>query len=404
MRELSILGATGSIGTSALDVVRRNRDRFDVIGLSCHSNIELLANQVREFSPRVVSVGPGKTGELKSLLSNLSSPPDILEDTQGHIEVASLPTNGLVVAAMVGSAGIKPVMAAIASGNTIGLANKESLVLSGSVLIRQARKHKVKILPIDSEHNAIFQSLKDEPKSALDFITLTASGGPFLNKPFEEFDRITVKDALNHPNWDMGSKVTIDSATLMNKCLEIIEAKWLFDLDPEQIRVVIHPQSIIHSMVTFIDGSTICQMGVPDMRTPISYCLGFPDRIYSGSATLSFSQASPLTFFEPDTDKFPTLNLAFESLRLGGGAPAALNGANEILVNQFLEGSIRFTDISATLVQLMADIADIFKTSEDHHLPFLKEIQTIDDALAADQWGREFVRRKPSKNSNLSLS
>jgi 1-deoxy-D-xylulose-5-phosphate reductoisomerase len=386
-----ILGSTGSIGKSTLSVIEQNPQIFKVDGLSCFNNVELLAAQIKRFSPRIVCTGPGQSQKLKELLGDKVGELQILEGRDGYIQLASFKESSKLVAAMVGAAGIEPVLAGIRSGKTIALANKESLVLAGSLLMDEAKKYNAAILPIDSEHNAVFQSLYGEKKEHLEYITLTASGGPFRNRKFEDFSSITLDEALKHPNWDMGRKITIDSATMMNKCLEIIEAKWLFDIKPENIRVLIHPQSIVHSMVTFKDASTICQMGNPDMRTPIANCLGFPRRIKSGSPFLDLASMGTLTFEQPDLQKFPTIQLAYEVLALGDGAPAALNGANEILVSYFLDEKIKFLDIFRLLNLLVTNIKELNSSGAIKELPFLCETKTINDALLADQWGRDFI-------------
>ena len=378
--DIVILGSTGSIGRSTLSVIRQNPNLFNVVGLSCENNVSLLLEQIDEFQQSNVCIGQEKAGELNTALKRKNSSVSVLEGPEGLIELAKM--NGdILVAAIVGAAGMEPVMAGIHSHKTIALANKESIVLAGAIVMEEARRHNVSILPVDSEHNAIYQCLKDEKRKTLSFITLTASGGPFYNKPLEEFPAITLQEALKHPNWSMGKKITIDSATMMNKCLEIIEAKWLFDITPDQIKVVIHPQSIIHSMVSFIDSSTIAQLGLPDMRTPIAYCLGFPNRIQSGVGHLDLGEIGTLNFIKPDLEKFPTLGFAYDVLRLGGGAPAALNGANEALVDLFLNEKISFPEISSTLRSLVKEL--------DNNKPI--EITSIQDAIQADQWGRKFV-------------
>jgi len=390
---ITILGSTGSIGVSTLSVIRQNPDKFHIDGLSCHNNIELMAEQIAEFSPNFVSVSEKNAASLKNQIKKTNKNLTILEGKAGHIEMAAKSTARKVVAAMVGAAGIEPVYAAIQSGKDICLANKESLVLSGSLLISEAKKYQSKILPVDSEHNAIFQSLKGDKNSSLKNITLTASGGPFRNWSYNDFNKITVADALNHPNWSMGRKITIDSATMMNKCLEIIEAKWLFDLEPEQIEVLIHPQSIVHSMVTFLDGSTISQMGVPDMRTPIANCLGYPDRIKSGSPFLNLADVKTLTFEKPDLEKFPTIQMAYDVLKLGGGSPAALNGANEVLVEYFLDNKITFIQIFESLKNIVDELKIIHQNKNIVEHQYLVDINSISDAINADQWGRNFVKK-----------
>ncbi len=396
---ITILGSTGSIGRSTLSVIEQNPDLFRVIGLSCRGSIKDLALQIERFSPDVVATGEGKASELKQLLGKQAERVKILEGRQGYVELAEFPGSQKLVAAMVGAAGIEPVLAGIRTGKTIALANKESLVLAGSLLLKEAKKHNVNILPVDSEHNAVFQSLYGEKKENLEYITLTASGGPFRTWSLSDFSKITLQEALNHPNWNMGKKITIDSATMMNKCLEIIEAKWLFDIEAEQIHVLIHPQSIVHSMVTYRDASTICQMGTPDMRIPIANCLGYPDRIVSGSDFLNLAEVGKLTFEAPDIKKFPTIQMAYDVLKMGGGAPAALNGSNEILVEHFLNQKIKFTEIFEILSSLVQTIKGYHKDRLFSDKPFLFEMLEISDAIRADQWGREFALQSIGKTA-----
>jgi len=396
-RGVVILGSTGSIGLSTLSVIGQNRDRFQVIGLSCHQNAKLLMEQIEAFSPAVVSISADKAPELRKMLADKNLSVDVLEGMSGHNKVASHPEADMVVAAMVGAAGIEPVMSAIRHQKVIALANKESLVMAGSLLISEADRYGVQILPIDSEHNAIFQSLRGENLENVDYITLTASGGPFRTLPRTKFQDITLEDALNHPNWEMGKKITIDSATMMNKCLEIIEAKWLFRLRAEQIHVLVHPQSIVHSTVTYKDASTICQMGNPDMRIPIANCLGYPDRIKSGSSFLNLAEIGTLTFEKPDIEKFPTIQMAYDVLALGGGSPAALNGANEDLVDRFLNGKIAFTKISEVLGYLVQQLKEMKNNLEKSDTAFLFRMEQVSDALAADRWGRDFVEKALSE-------
>ncbi|MCP4296240.1 MAG: 1-deoxy-D-xylulose-5-phosphate reductoisomerase [Proteobacteria bacterium] len=390
-RNVTVLGSTGSVGLNTLSVIRQNPGQFNIIGLSCNRNLKELILQIREFSPLYVSVGKGYQGELEKQLSGANLQVEVFEGIEGNNRLASMPNLDILVAAIVGAAGVEPVLSGIRAEKTIALANKEAIVLAGAILMREAAKRNVKILPIDSEHNAIFQSLMGNKKKDLDHITLTASGGPFRELPAEKFHTITLNEALNHPNWEMGPKITIDSATMMNKCLEIIEAKWLFDLSPEKIRVLVHPQSIIHSMVTYKDGSTICQMGTPNMRTPIANCLGYPDRIKSGSEFLNLADIGHLTFEKPNNKKFPTLNLAYDVLELGGGAPAALNGANENLVTLFLNGKISFLDIQESLQKVVATLFQ-FKNKLHIEVPsYLFKLDSLEDAISADHWGRNFV-------------
>ncbi|MGK0289373.1 MAG: 1-deoxy-D-xylulose-5-phosphate reductoisomerase [bacterium] len=391
---ITILGSTGSIGESSLDVVRLNSDQFKIIGLTCYNNIQKIADQILEFHPEIVSVAEGKVNQLKEILGSQASTVKIVEGLEGNLEVARYEGASKVIAAIVGAAGLLPVVESIKAKKDIALANKEPLVLAGSLVMELAKKHGVKILPTDSEHNAIYQALAGSRIEDVKFITLTASGGPFRTWNYQDFSKITVKDALKHPNWDMGSKITIDSATMMNKSLEVIEAKWLFDLEPEQIRVVVHPQSIIHSLVTYQDGSTLAQLGLPDMKVPIAYCMGHPARIPSGVGFLDLIQEKELTFEALDQEKFPTVQLAFEVLRLGGGAPAALNGANEELVALFLNEKIQFVQIFKILAQVVEQVKDFSNHSFQSAPLFLKEIKTIADAIDADEWGRKFVQKQ----------
>ena len=386
-----ILGSTGSVGRSTLDVIRLNQDRFSIIGLTCQSNMSLLAKQIKVFKPEIVSVGEGNRDQLRTILGSQFRELAIVEGESGNIEVAQSKAADKIVAAIVGSAGLKPVFAAIQANKDIALANKETLVLTGDLMMQEAEKHGIELLPVDSEHNAIFQCLMGNCHKDIDHIILTASGGPFRTKELSEFRDITLEEALNHPNWEMGEKITIDSATMMNKCLEIIEAKWLFNLKIDQIKVLVHPQSIVHSMVVFKDGSTLAQMGFPDMKTPIANCLGFPDRIESGSPYINWNDSVALTFEQPDMIKFPTIQFAYDALRLGGGAPAALNGANETLVDLFLTQRIDFTVIFDQLQNLLKALKLKFKSECE---PYLQKIDSIEDAIQSDLWGRQFIQNQ----------
>jgi 1-deoxy-D-xylulose-5-phosphate reductoisomerase len=306
----------------------------------------------------------------------LIQPVEIVHGVEGLIQVATHPEVDQVVSAIVGAVGLIPTLSAIKTGKIIALANKESLVMAGKIMMEEARRNHVQILPIDSEHSAIFQALIGHQKEDVHRIILTASGGPFLKLPFERLHEVTVKEALNHPHWEMGKKITIDSASLMNKGLEVIEAHWLFDIPVDRITVQIHPQSVIHSMVEYIDGSIVAQMGIADMRIPISYALSFPHRLPLGLPALNLSQMGGLTFFSPDPGRFPCLKLAYQSIEIGETMPAILNAANEIAVNAFLEGSLKFTDLPLLLQRVM----------EEHDV---KSVHTIEDILRADQWARE---------------
>jgi 1-deoxy-D-xylulose-5-phosphate reductoisomerase len=349
-KRISILGSTGSIGVSSLDVVSRHKDIFDVVALAAGSNIELLAKQIEEFSPRIVSV---KSDELRDKLKVICKPStEIVVGTPGAVLVATADEAELVLSSMVGAVGLEPTYEAIKKGKTIALANKETLVAAGDLMMKAVKENGVTLLPVDSEHSAIFQSLAGHRKEDVSKIVLTASGGPFWNYN-DDFSKITVEQALKHPNWSMGAKITIDSATMMNKGLEVVEAHWLFNLPEDKIDVVIHPQSIVHSMVEYIDGSIIAQLGMPDMKTPIAYALGYPERITSGAQPANMAKLQNLTFFEPDDAKFPMLKLAREAIKTGGSAAAVMNAANEVAVAAFLAKKIGFMDIYRVVSSVM---------------------------------------------------
>ena len=355
-RGLAILGATGSIGTQTLEIVRLFPEKFRIVALTAHANAALLAEQAREFRPEFVVIGDERrAAALRDALGDL--PVRVLVGTEGMDAAATAEDVDTVVAAVVGFAGLRPTVAAIKAGKQIALANKETLVVAGELVRDLVREHDTAVLPVDSEHSALFQCLVGEPLSGIESITLTASGGPFRTRPARTFDQITRAEALDHPNWSMGAKVTIDSATLMNKGLEVIEARWMFDLAPEQIDVLVHPQSIIHSLVAFRDGSVKAQLGVPDMRVPIQYALSFPERWPAPHPRLDWTQIACLDFEEPDVERFPCLRLAFDALEAGGTAPAVLNAANEAAVSLFLEDQIGFTDIPR-LVEAALEHAD----------------------------------------------
>jgi 1-deoxy-D-xylulose-5-phosphate reductoisomerase len=344
MKNLLILGSTGSIGVNTLDVVRKFPGKFNVFGLTANKNVELLAAQVEEFNPQVVVITDKVAANKFAKTSNFKG--EILLGAQGLIDVTKSGDYDILVASLVGFAGLAPTLEAIKRGKRIALANKETLVVAGEIINRLAKEHASEILPVDSEHSAIFQSLVGESLSHVRKLILTASGGPFFDKPKEQLKHATVKEALAHPNWKMGNKVTIDSATMMNKGLEVIEAHWLFDMPLDKIEVLVHPQSIIHSMVEYVDGSIKAQLSSPDMRVPIQYALSYPERFESDFVTTEFPVLRELTFFEPDFEKFVNLQLAFAAIREGGNAPCILNAANEIAVRAFLEGEITFTQIS----------------------------------------------------------
>jgi len=375
MKRLAVLGSTGSIGVNTLDIVRQFPDQFEVVGLSAGKNSRLLKQQILQFRPRVVSLlDTGLSDALRRELS--SAPVEIVHGVEGLIRVATHPDVDQVVSALVGAVGLIPTLSAIKTGKAIALANKEALVMAGKIIMEEARRNHVQILPIDSEHSAIFQSLLGHRREDVHRIILTASGGPFLKLSLRELEEVTAREALQHPNWEMGRKITIDSASLMNKGLEVIEAHWLFDMPVEKIDVQIHPQSVVHSMVEYIDGSTVAQMGIPDMRVPISYALSFPRRLPLTLPRLNLCEKGGLSFFPPDVERFPCLALAYRSIEIGETLPAILNAANEVAVGAFLEGSLKFTDIPCLVRQVM-----------DQHE--VKPVKTIEDILRADQWGRE---------------
>ena len=372
MKKIAILGSTGSIGTQTLDVVREHSDELQVVALAAGSNKERLKEQIKEFHPKLVSLSDEKKAqELKEELAGEQV--EVVCGMEGLIEVAGADSADVVVTAVVGMMGILPTMEAIKKGKDIALANKETLVTAGHLIIPMAKEYGVSILPVDSEHSAIFQSLQGEPKAALDKILLTASGGPFRGKSAEFLETVTLEDALNHPNWSMGPKITIDSSTMVNKGLEVMEAKWLFGVDYSQIEVVIQPQSIIHSMVQYVDGAIIAQLGTPDMRVPIEYALFYPERRRLSGDRLDFSKLSQITFEKPDYKVFRGLSLAIEAGKTGGTMPTVFNAANERAVAKFLKGEIKYTDIVRSIEKCM----DAHKVSAH---PDLEEI------LATEQW------------------
>ena len=362
---LTILGSTGSIGESTLDVVSRHPEKFRVFALAGHKQVEKLAAQCRTFRPEYAVVADAEHAvRLEALLKRDGTATQVLHGAQALVDVASANEVSGVMCAIVGAAGLPSALAAAQKGKTIYLANKETLVVSGALFMETARANGAAVLPIDSEHNAIFQVLPRDYTGRLNehgirSIILTASGGPFLTVDLGTFDSITPAQAVKHPNWSMGRKISVDSATMMNKGLELIEAHWLFNCPPDKLEVVIHPQSVIHSMVRYRDGSVLAQLGNPDMRTPIAYCLGLPERIDSGVGDLDFDALSALTFQKPDFDRFPCLKLAYEAMNAGGAAPCVLNAANEAAVAAFLDGQIKFTDIAKTVAHCLAqDFSD----------------------------------------------
>jgi 1-deoxy-D-xylulose-5-phosphate reductoisomerase len=352
MQSITLLGSTGSIGTQSLDVVRRHRDRFDVVGLSTWSRLELLAEQIREFDPLLVVVpDQQRRSELLAMLG--CYPPEVVVGEEGLIQLASLPEADTTLVATVGSAGLRPTMAALRLGRRIALANKEVLVMAGELMMREARQHGSEVLPIDSEHSALLQCLTGHTPEDVRRLLVTASGGPFRQYSLEQMKSITLKDALAHPTWSMGAKITIDSATLMNKGLEVLEAHHLFAIDFDRIEVVLHPQSIIHSLVEFVDGSQIAQLGLPDMRVPIQYALSYPQRMQGGSEYLDLASVGTLTFSKPDFERFPCLALAYQVGRAGGSRPAVFSVANEVANAAFREERIGFLQVAEIIDQAL---------------------------------------------------
>ncbi len=379
-KQIAILGATGSIGTQALEVVRANPDRFQVAVLSAQNNVELLAAQALEFRPQWVVIGDEqKLPILKNLLKD--TPIQIAAGANALKEVVCLPHLDVVLTALVGFAGLEPTLAAIAAGKDIALANKETLVVAGDLVTRMAKKHGVQILPVDSEHSAIFQCLVGEAQNPIEKIYLTASGGPFRGKNRDFLANVRKEQALKHPNWVMGAKITIDSASLMNKGLEVIEAKWLFDLQADQIEVIVHPQSIIHSLVQFEDGSMKAQMGLPDMKLPIQYALAYPQRVANQFPRFNFMDYPQLTFEQPDLSTFRNLALAYEALRLGGNMPCIINAANEVVVAAFLRDQIGFLQMSEVIEQCMQKIKLVAQPDLAAYLQTDAETRKLAEAL-----------------------
>ena len=376
MKNISILGSTGSIGVSTLDVISANPSHYKVTALSAGKNLRLLKKQIEKFRPKVVSVlDQTLADQLVDMLGDISPELTVLWGPEGYREVASYRDVDMVISAVVGGAGLVPTIEAISAGKDVALANKETMVMAGSLVVESARTKGVRILPVDSEHGAIFQCLVGHNARDVKRLILTASGGPFLKLSREELKHVTLKDALKHPNWDMGQKITIDSASMMNKGLEVIEARWFFDAGADKIDVVIHPQSIVHSMVEYNDGSVIAELGVPDMKGPIAYALSYPERLHDVIAPLDLCKIGTLEFYPPDSEKFRNLELAYRALRKGGTMPAVLNAANEIVVEAFIEGTIKFIDMPEIIEETMNVHSSI-------------EPQTIADILRADAWSR----------------
>ena len=380
MKRIAILGSTGSIGVSTLDIIGRFPEKFRVVALAAGKNLTQLIEQIKSFQPLLVSLAQEEDAKkLRRELPDFEG--DIVWGADGLHATATHGDADMVMAALVGAVGLPPTLAAIRAGKDVALANKEALVVSGELMTREAAQHGGQLLPVDSEHNAVFQALHGHKQEQVKRIILTASGGPFLHRPAEDFQTIRIEEALQHPTWKMGNKITIDSATLMNKGLEVIEARWLFNLSPTQVSVIVHPQSIVHSLVEYVDGSVLAQLGIPDMRVPISYILAYPDRLpLTHLPQLNLAEAARLEFVEPDYDKFPCLGLAYTALERGGTCPAVLNAANEVAVASFLSGQIAFTDIAHINKQLL--------TSHT-----AQPVQDLESVLEADGWARTQAKK-----------
>ncbi len=376
-KSISLLGSTGSIGKQAIDVILDHPGDFQVVALAAMKRIDTLEEQIMQVKPKLVAVYDEE--KAKELRARVGTHTRIVAGMEGLIEAATLEEADLVLNAVMGSVGLVPTLEAIKNKKDIALANKETLVVAGSLVMEAVKQYQVKMIPVDSEHSAIFQCLQGEELDKLSKIIITASGGPFRSWDREKIAKATYRDALKHPNWSMGRKITIDSATLMNKGLEVIEAKWLFDVDVDRIEVVVHPESIIHSMIEMKDYSIIAQMGIPDMKLPIQYALTYPERLAGALPRLDFKQISSLSFYEPNTDKFPCLQLAYEALRIGGTMPCVVNGANEVLVESYLNEKINFYDIPRIIEAAMAQ-----------HQSF--SYATLDEVLSVDKWVRQWVK------------
>jgi 1-deoxy-D-xylulose-5-phosphate reductoisomerase len=379
MKKILILGSTGSIGMSAIEIVRNFPDQFEIVGLSASNSINELEKQIEESKPRSVAViNRIKAKELSNKIGNKC---EVLSGEEGLIELTRRDNYDILLSAIVGFAGLKPTIEAIKKNKRIALANKETLVVAGEYITMLCQNYNSELIPVDSEHSAIFQCLNGEKKTDIEKLILTASGGPFLNKTKMELDDVTIKEALNHPNWKMGKKITIDSATMMNKGLEVIEAHWLFSLPKEKIEVIVHPQSIIHSMVEFVDGSIKAQLSMPDMKLPILYALSHPERLEYGEVKTEFKKIHQLTFFEPDFNKFECLKIAFDVIDEGGIFPCVMNAANEVAVEKFLSGKIKFTQIPELIKEVLSNTNNTQNPS-------------IDEIVESDRWTREYLNRK----------
>ena len=386
LKQIAVLGATGSIGRSTLSVIRQHPNKFQVASLTCRKSVEKLCELIREFKPRLVSVqSEAEAREIRDAFPNLVA----MSGSEGLIRVAEDVSTDLVVAGIVGAVGLYPAYAAISAGKNIALANKEPLVLAGELFMKEASRTGATILPADSEHNAIFQILDGRPRQTIRRLILTASGGPFRDLPLEKFSGIRMKDALDHPNWEMGKKITIDSATMMNKGLEIIEASWLFGIALGKISVLVHRESIVHSLIEYKDGSLLAQLGLPDMRIPLSFCLGWPERLELELPQLDLGALGALQFEKVDPLRFPCVGIALKAADAGQSATAVLNGANEALVESYLEEQISFLDIPRMLERVMSYFSRFSKYPDAPAC--LKEVKTLEDALQADEWGRDQI-------------
>ncbi|MBD3180870.1 1-deoxy-D-xylulose-5-phosphate reductoisomerase [Candidatus Poribacteria bacterium] len=379
MKNICILGSTGSIGTQALQVVKFNKDHFKIVGLAARSNLELMEKQIRLFHPHLAALeDEGKAKILKEKVKDTRT--KVLAGQQGILQLASMPESDMVLSSIVGIAGLLPTLEAVKAEKDIALANKESLVTAGSILTKSVKKHGVNLIPVDGEHNAVFQCLAaDKKKENLNKIILTASGGPFRNTDRKALHNVSPQQALKHPNWSMGKRITIDSATLMNKGFEVIEARWLFHVDVSKIHVVIHPESIVHSMVEFVDSSILAHLSVPDMRLQIQFAFTYPERMKSPVSYLDLIKTGQLNFQEADTDKFPCLKYAYQACETGGTMPTVLNGADEVAVDAFIKGKIGFMDIPAVIMETMSK----------HNLV---SDPSLDDVIFADKWSRDFAK------------
>jgi 1-deoxy-D-xylulose-5-phosphate reductoisomerase len=375
MRSIALLGSTGSIGVNTLDLVRRFPDRFKIVGMVAGENLKLLAAQIKEFSPRCVAIKNEKdVPRLRKLLGAKRT--EICWGVKGATNISTAHEVDVVLAAIVGGAGLVPTLQAVQAGKEVALANKEALVMAGEIFVNEAKKANTRLFPVDSEHSAIFQCLQGNRRDEVDKLILTASGGPFLRTPLSRLHHVTISQALKHPNWKMGRKITIDSATMMNKGLEVVEAHWEFDVEPSRIDVVIHPQSVVHSMVRYQDGTIIAQLGMADMRIPIAYALAYPHRLDGGWRPLEMTEHGELNFLPVDKRRYPALGLAYHALKQGGTMPAVLNAANEIAVDAFLAGKIGFREIHRTIEKTMQG-----------HSP--QRARNVEDILEVDRWARE---------------